>query len=219
MQNTWLQRHQGRECVLFFSGWGMDPTPFGMVPADGLDLCMFFDYRTTSPVKLEDFAGYRRLHLVAWSWGVWMASHLLADQAAAFSSATAIGGTLLPVDQQRGIPPDVYNAMLDHFNPEALDAFYRDMFDDPEQLVRFLMLRPQRPLAELRDEMVACRDTFLQAGPGRDIYSRVLVTSRDRIFSGRNQTRAWGKGRGEVTAWPHFPFYSGVDWQGLLSGL
>jgi len=218
MRTEWLQRHQGRECILFFSGWGMDPTPFHELPAADLDLCMFFDYRELHPVDLGSFSGYHQLHLVAWSWGVWMASHLLADQAALFSSATAIGGTLLPVDQQRGIPPESYDSMLDHFGPEVLDTFHREMFDDPDQLARFLMLRPQRPLAELRDEMAACRAAFLQAGPGRDIYSRALITSRDRIFSGRNQMRAWGKGRGEVTAWPHFPFYALADWRDLLPG-
>ncbi|MCL2459141.1 MAG: DUF452 family protein [Desulfobulbus sp.] len=218
MRTEWLQLHQGQECILFFSGWGMDLTPFGTMPAEGLDLCMFFDYRSTPPVELEPFAHYRRLHLVAWSWGVWMASHLLAERAALFSSATAIGGTLLPVDGQRGIPPESYQSMLDHFSPEVLDTFHRDMFDDQEQLARFLKQRPQRPLTELRDEMAACRDAFLQMGPGRDIYSRALITSRDRIFSSRNQMRAWGKGHGEVTAWPHFPFYSLTDWHDLLPG-
>jgi len=218
MQTAWLQRHQGRECILFFSGWGMDPAPFHELPAADLDLCMFFDYRELHPVDLGHFSGYHRLYLVAWSWGVWMASHLLANRAAVFSSATAIGGTLLPVDAQRGIPPESYQAMLNHFSPEALDSFYRDMFDDSGQLTRFLAQRPQRPLAELGTEMAACRDAFLHAGAGRDIYSRTLITSRDRIFSGRNQMRAWGKGRGEVTAWPHFPFYLLTDWRDLLPG-
>jgi len=216
MKTAWLHRHHRRECVLFFCGWGMDPSPFRELPAADLDLCMFFDYREAHPVHLEGFAGYQRLHLVAWSWGVWMASHLLADQAAAFASRTAIGGTLLPVDPQRGIPPDSYNAMLDRFGPETLDTFHRDMFDDPGQLARFLAHRPQRDLPGLRDEMAACRDAFLHAGQGRDIYSRALVTSRDRIFSGRNQLRAWGKVRGEVTPWPHFPFYHLAGWRDLL---
>ncbi|MCL2790650.1 MAG: DUF452 family protein [Desulfobulbus sp.] len=216
MQTAWLHRHQRRECILFFCGWGMDPTPFREPPAADLDLCMFFDYRKLDPIDLKDFAGYQHVHLVAWSMGVWMASHLLAGRGAAFASSTAIGGTLLPVDQQRGIPPGIYNAMLDHFSSAVLDAFQRDMFDDPGQLARFLAHRPQRTLSGLRDEMAACRDAFLRSGPGDDIYSRALITSRDRIFSGRNQLRAWGKGRGDVTAWPHFPFYYLADWRDLL---
>jgi len=217
MQTAWLHRHQHRECLLFFSGWGMDPTPFRDLAAADLDCCMVFDYRELQPVDFDVLAGYERLHLVAWSMGVWMAGHLLADQADLFASATALGGTLLPVDRQRGIPPDSYAAMLDRFGPAVLAAFHRDMFDDQDHLTRFLAQRPQRTLADLRDEMAANRDAFLRSGPGRDIYSRVLITSRDRIFSGRNQGRAWGKGRGTLTTWPHFPFYHLADWRELLT--
>jgi len=216
MQISWLHRNNHRECILFFSGWGMDPAPFCFLPAANHDLCLFSDYRELHPVNLDAFAGYQRLHLISWSMGVWVAGHLLADQAAAFASATAIGGTLTPVDGQRGIPPDNYGAMLDHFSQEVLDAFYRNMFDDGDQLARFLANRPQRDLPGLRDEMAAFRDAFLRSGPGCDIYSHKIITSRDRIFSGRNQMRAWGKGGGEVHNWPHFPFFLLADWRELL---
>ena len=99
---------------------------------------------------MAPFAGYEQLHLIGWSMGVWVAAHLLADQAAAFASATALGGTLTPVDKQRGIPPESYADMLDHFSQEVLDTFYRNMFDDEDQLARFLANRPQRDLPGLQ---------------------------------------------------------------------
>jgi biotin synthesis protein BioG len=216
MQTAWLHRHNHRECILFFTGWGMDPAPFRFLPAAEHDLCMFSDYRELHQVDLVAFTGYQRLHLVAWSMGVWVAARLLADQAAAFASATAIGGTLTPVDGQRGIPPESYADMLDHFSQEVLDAFYRNMFDDEDQLARFLANRPQRALPELRNEMTAFRDAYHRSGPGRDLYSHKIITSRDRIFSGRNQMRAWGKGCGTVHNWPHFPFFLLNDWRELL---
>ncbi len=216
MQTVWLHRNNHRECILLFSGWGMDPAPFRFLPAAHHDLCLFSDYRQLHPVSLDTFAGYERLHLVAWSMGVWVAGHLLADQAASFASCTAIGGTLAPIDKQRGIPPDSYAAMLDHFSQEVLDTFYRNMFDEEDQLTRFLATRPKRDLYDLRDEMTAFRDAFLSSGPGRDIYTQKIITSRDRIFSGRNQMRAWGKGSGMVHNWPHFPFFFLTDWRDLL---
>jgi pimeloyl-[acyl-carrier protein] methyl ester esterase len=217
MQSAWLHRNNQRQCILFFSGWGMDPAPFRRLPAAHHDLCMLYDYRHLHPVDLEPFAGYERLHLIAWSMGVWVAAHLMADQAASFASATAIGGTLIPVDKQCGLPPDSFAAMIDTFDQDVLDTFYRNMFDDEEQLARFLANRPQRDLSELRDEMVAFRAAFFQNGPGIDIFNRKLVTSRDRIFSGRNQMRAWGKGSCVTVNWPHFPFYGLADWQELIS--
>jgi biotin synthesis protein BioG len=177
---------------------------------------MLYDYRQLQPVSLDRFAGYERLHLIAWSMGVWVAAHLLADQADSFASRTAIGGTLTPVDGQRGIPPENYVAMVDNFNAATLSSFYRNMFDSEEQLALFLANRPQRGVKELHDEMVAFRDWFSQYGPGRDIYTHKLITSRDRIFSGRNQIRAWGKGQGQVHNWPHFPFSLLASWREIL---
>lgn len=216
MRTVWLQQHRRPECIVFFTGWGMDPTPFQGLSALDHDLYMVMDYRTLETFDLDAFAGYQRLHLIAWSMGVRVAAHLLPGQAHRFATATAIGGTLTPVDGQRGIPPASYDAMLDQFSPEVLDTFYRDMFDDPGQLHRFLTHRPQRPLEELREEMAAFRDAFVDAGPGQDIYTCKIITSRDRIFSGRNQVRAWGKGCGDVQNWPHFPFYLLADWRELL---
>jgi biotin synthesis protein BioG len=218
MQTDWLHRHQRQHCLLFFSGWGMDPTPFRPLPAGDCDVCLVHDYRQLQPLDLQPFADYAQLHLIGWSMGVWVAAHLLAEQAGAFASCTALGGTLTPIDGQRGIPPASYDDMLDHFGPEVLEGFYRNMFDDEEQLARFLANRPQRDLDALHEEMATFRDTVLTAGPARDIYTRKLITSRDRIFSGRNQLRAWGKGAGTVHNWPHFPFYTLNDWGQLLAG-
>lgn len=197
----------------------MDPTPFQALSPGDCDLCMVYDYRQLAPVSLEPFARYERLHLVAWSMGVWVASHLLADQVGSFASCTAIGGTLAPVDAKRGIPPEIYADMAGNFNQEVLESFYRSMFDSEELLARFLEHRPQRNLHELQDEMVAFNNFFVQYGPGKDLYTQKIITSRDRIFSGRNQMRAWGKGSGTILNWPHFPFYLLSSWRELLPSL
>lgn len=216
MQTTWMHRNHHRECIVFFSGWGMDPAPFRSLPAGDRDLYMVYDYRELEPLALDPLAGYDRLHLIAWSMGVWVAAHLLVDRADAFASRTALGGTLAPVDKQRGIPPERYAAMVDDFNQETLDGFYRNMFDSEDQLTRFLANRPQRGLDELHAEMVAFRHWFHQYGEAGDLFTQKIITSRDRIFSGRNQLRAWGKDCGTVRNWPHFPFSLLADWQDLL---
>jgi len=219
MQTAWLHHNNHQECILFLAGWGMDSTPFQSLPSGDCDLYMVYDYRQLRPISLDCFAGYERLHLIAWSMGVWVAAHLLADQAASFASCTAIGGTLTPVDKQRGIPPEIYADMADNFNQETLESFYRNMFDTEEPLARFLANRPQRNLHELQDEMVAFNNFFVQYGPGKDLFTQKIITSRDRIFSGRNQMRAWGKGSGTTLNWPHFPFYLLSSWQELLPSL
>jgi len=216
MQSTWLHRHHHRECIVFVSGWGMDPAPFQEVAAVDCDLCMFYDYRYLQPFPLQSFAGYDRLHLVTWSLGVWVAAHFLADHADMFASRTAIGGTLFPVDAKRGIPPEKYDELVHGFDAEAQEAFFRAMFDDPVHCHRFLVHRPRRQAPELLAELTAIRSLYSQQGPAPDIYTHTIVTSRDRIFSGRNQVRAWGRSA-TVHNWPHFPFYHLSDWRELIS--
>jgi hypothetical protein len=106
--------------------------------------------------------------------------------------------------------------MLDRFGPGILEGFYRDMFDEDGHLERFLAHRPRRDIDDLHREMEAFQEAYDRFGPGADIYSRKIITSRDRIFSGRNQMRAWGKGCGLVRNWPHFPFFLLQDWRDLL---
>ena len=138
MQTVWLHRNNHRECILLFSGWGMDPAPFRFLPAANHDLCLFSDYRQLHPLSLDTFAGYERLHLSPGRWASGWPDISWPIRRHAFASCTAIGGTLAPIDKQRGIPPDSYAAMLDHFSQEVLDTFYRNMFDDEDQLTRFL---------------------------------------------------------------------------------
>ena len=124
MQTTWLKKEGKSECILFFTGWGMDPTPFIGVPAKGSDLCMVCDYRRLAPVDLAILSGYERLHLIAWSMGVWVAAHLMVEKRQMFTSLTAIGGTLKPIDPKEGIPRESYQAMLTDFGQETVITSY-----------------------------------------------------------------------------------------------
>jgi len=217
MQIRWLRQNQSSQCLLFFGGWGMDPAPFQEVPSSGHDLVMVYDYRELAPFDWTPFVSYEQVHLIGWSMGVWVAAHLLKKHQARFASLTALGGTLSPIDDKKGIPAPSYGAMLAGFNAEVLAQFYGNMFDDKEQLTRFLAHKPQRTLEELGQEMAAFQQAFNQFGKEKDIYTRKIITSRDRIFSGRNQMRSWGKGKGLVRNWPHFPFFLINDWAELLT--
>ena len=216
MQTIWLHRQQGKECLLFFSGWGMDEHPFAGLDCDNLDVCLVHDYREIQPIALDCLNGYERVHLVAWSMGVWVAGRLLAAEPVNFASSTALGGTLSPIDPERGIPPERYGNLADTFGSQTLDDFYQAMFDDPADYRRFLAHRPQRGLHALAEELHAFRRAFWEHGEGADIFSRKLITKRDRIYSARNQVRAWGKKQTSSTPWPHFPFYRLASWRALI---
>jgi len=174
---------------------------------------MVYDYRQIDPSPvMEQLDEYDTLHLIAWSMGVWIAGTFFATYRNRFSSATAVNGTLQPIDEQCGLPPGAFAAMIDRFSSAELDRFYLDMFDQADQADRFLQSRPNRPGNSILEELRALRKIYLDRGPGTDLFTRRIVGTRDRIFTARAQLRSWGKERCERFKIPHFPFY---DWSSL----
>lgn len=217
MQTHWLTRKGGSSCILFFAGWGMDPAPFTAASSDRHDLLMIYDYRVLTEPDLTDLAAsYQNLHLVAWSMGVWVAARLLAQSRTIFTTTVALNGTLNPIDDRLGIAEKTFDAMIDSFTAEALEAFYAAMFDNPKEAEQFMRNRPRRLREGLLEELIVLRNAARTQPPVTDIYSRKLVGSRDRIFPSRSQLRSWGKDNCSVLRIPHFPFYGKYGLNALI---
>lgn len=211
MKTHWLQQTESKDCLLFMAGWGMGPEPFVGLNFGPMNVLMIYDYRTLDEIDLQPLhaaAQAGRLDLLAWSLGVWVAAYLAqTPNFPSFRTALALGGTCQPLNDQYGIPPKHFKQMLENFSDAVLEQFYRSMFDDEAEAERFLRHRPQRSLEDLHAELhslyLACQD---HATPS-DIYTRHLITRRDRIIPARNQLRAWGKKHCQSHPWPHFPWY------------
>ena len=221
MQISWLNRENNPDCILFMAGWGMGPEPFQAMTAGPVDLVMVYDYRSLEDCGLLSLLSdikNCRIHLLAWSMGIWAAGRLLQDSCstATFSSTTAVGGTCRPIDDKYGIPCRVFDDTIHDFSPSVLTNFYSAMFEGPEQSDHFLNHLPDRPPEELKEELIALRAACRNKPEVPDIFDRRIVTTRDRIFPARNQIRAWGRDNCESIALPHFPFYQWSSWAELL---
>jgi len=189
------------------AGWGMGPEPFFPLAGDDYDLFICYDYRELSMPDMSMFSSYDSLELIAWSMGVWVAARLFSGQEKLFSRTTALGGTLQPINDRAGIPAAAFDATIAHLDGAGLEAFYESMFDGPSQSETFMTSRPGRSMSSVREELIRLQEAVQRAGSIPDIFSRRIITMRDRIFRARNQLRAWGKARVERMKWPHFPFY------------
>ncbi len=207
MKGNLLKTGKGNSrCLLFMAGWAMGPKPFiGLLPDDS-DCFLCYDYRRLDLPDLSRLDAYERIDLLAWSMGVWVAALTLADWRARFTSATALAGTLYPIDDRRGIPVPAYDKMEQSLTTEDLDSFHASMFDNATELASFTANRPTRSLASVREELTCLHQHVRASHSVPDIFTRRIVTSRDRIFPARNQTRAWGNGRFLQKKLPHFPF-------------
>jgi biotin synthesis protein BioG len=218
MQTSWLIKKNHPACILFFAGWGMDPTPFLPLVSQECDVLMVYDYRELFTPHPGDFlpAGYEQMILVAWSMGVWVAGFLLAGCSRLFASAVAVNGTLTPVNSTLGINDRDFSAMITNCTPERLGDFYRSMFDSPADHRLFCRHHPSRTTKGTCLELESLHRSCLRYGTTADLFTHRLVGSRDRIFPARNQIRSWGRERCTLLKTGHFPFYNENTWEGLL---
>lgn len=218
MQTCWLTKQNRNSCILFFGGWGMDPNPFQDIPVHFHDLLMVYDYSRLEQQNIAQLAGsYEQLHLVAWSMGVWTAAFSLARHAARFTTATAINGTLSPIDDRAGIERKALQNMIVSFSSQSLQNFYESMFTSRKEAERFLRNRPQRSEGDILNELVILKKNYDDHGLANNIFGRKIVGSRDRIFPARNQVRSWGKDQCSIIRAPHFPFYGWSSWDSILA--
>ena len=213
MQGTWLHHSNRKACLLFFAGWGMDPQPFRLLDPGDLDVHMVWDYRHDQGLEVRRFAGYETLHLVAWSMGVYMSGHLAADFVARLDTAVAINGTLKPIHDRYGIPRAAYQTMIQRLDGRQVRDFYARMFMPGEKdRELFFAHQPRRTSRDLRQELVALQEHYRAHGPGRDIFTVHIASSRDTIFPVRNQRRFWGRHNCRLIRAGHFPFYTKKTW-------
>jgi biotin synthesis protein BioG len=111
-----MNERRGGDLLLFFSGWGMDPRPFRFLGTGESDVLLLFDYRKggESPDFGSLFSSYDRVMLVAWSLGVAVANRVVREWAGRLADAVAINGTTRPVDEQFGIPADVFDGTIEN---------------------------------------------------------------------------------------------------------
>ena len=155
MKTCWLHQQGNQDCLLFMAGWGMCPEPFHDIPARSVDVLMLYDYRSmdcedisSALENLQEKAPYRKIHLLAWSMGVWAASMLFANKTLSvpgltppltsmFASTIAIGGTCHPIHDKLGIPENNFADMAERLSPARVKTFHRSMFADEQQANRF----------------------------------------------------------------------------------
>ena len=184
-----IQEHHPR-LLIFFAGWAADPTPFRRYRPEGRDYGVCYDYRTLE-TDLFPPGSYREADIVSWSMGVWAASHVVPRLGIPIGRSIALNGTPFPVDDRRGIHPDIWQGTLLHLSPANLHKFCRRMCADAQTFQDFLRVTPRRPMDELADEMRAIdRQRALLPAPSFR-WTQAVVATRDRIIPPDNQQRAW----------------------------
>ena len=184
-------RETGSEVILFFTGWGMDETPFIHYLPQHRDLIICYDYRSLDFDKTL-LSTYTQIQVVAWSMGVWAASQIMKQYPSLpLSQSIAINGTLSPIHETKGITPTIFEGTLRGLNEQSLQKFQRRMCGSAADYKAFQTVAPQRPVEELKEELAAIQKQYLSLPPSDFAWQRAIIGKSDRIFLPDSQWLAW----------------------------
>ena len=134
MQSEFIFKSSSRRLIVLFLGWGMDASPFRHLARSGFDILALWDYTGLDrPGSWErdmtEFAsvcgGYDEVVIVAWSYGVRIASGFLESWNASLpvTLTLAVNGTPMHVDEQYGIPPAIFDGTLQRLAEPTIRKF------------------------------------------------------------------------------------------------
>ncbi|MFW6170311.1 MAG: alpha/beta fold hydrolase [Planctomycetota bacterium] len=236
MKSLWLKRGLSRRALVFFAGWGMDDRPFRDLRSDRYDVCVCFDYRnldaildgrsrpsspdheTPSSGLLETPATYDAVTVVAWSFGCAAAARIMAQAKWRIWDALAINGTVIPEDDQLGIPSQRLDATAEGLLQGGWPKFVRRMCVERTARLHFQKRVPQRDLAGALQELDVLRNLGTLETSG---FTHAIVGLQDKIIRPENQQRCWrrfGVPTRTLDA-PHYPFHLWRSWEQMLATL
>ena len=93
MEQHWIVKERNRDLIVFALGWASDFHAVAHIRPEGYDILCTDDYRTIESVDPATVAGYRRIYLFAWSFGVWVSE--LIFRGIPFYKTVALNGTCL----------------------------------------------------------------------------------------------------------------------------
>ena len=217
MKHEWVIQEGRERLILFFAGWGMAARPFRHIEAAASDVLVLFAYHEESEgrVLADACAGYARCDVLAWSLGVVMAGQWCEAGGVPVSEVVAVNGTLYPADDEKGIPCDRFDGTLAGLSPSSLQQFRRRMCGRPGVLKQFLGDAPARDVDDLRRELAFLRN---QPACPEGVFTRAVVSSRDRIVPPENQRRCWSEAGvpfHDIDG-PHYLFDKDTHWEAVL---
>jgi pimeloyl-[acyl-carrier protein] methyl ester esterase len=214
MTSVFINKSGNQELILFFNGWGMDHHRFETWTCGAFDLLVVHDY--THMEALPDLSAYSKVHLVAWSLGVWAAAKVLeaSPLRARITSSVAINGTLTPIHPQEGIAPEIFAGTIGNWaDDRAREKFGVRVSGTTESFSR-------RSTESQVAELIALQKMLSTTPQPANIFQQALIGTRDRIFPPSALRAFWSRyPEVRVVEKPvlHDPFVSLRSWEEVLA--
>ena len=214
MKKLWINKQNAPELLLFFNGWGMDEKPFKHLAVNNdLDVLMVYDYTVLE--KIEELEDYKTVHLTAWSLGVFAAADVLAGMK--FASATAINGTLKPIDDDEGIASTTFQGTIDSWGERTGTKFNYRMCG-LKYNEHFNANIPNRSWENQKSELIALKKRIFSIPAPENIFQQAIISLSDKVFNRHAQEKHWKKAKLPIRIIdePHYFFPILKNWKDML---
>ena len=203
MKYKWLNINQNNKVIVFFNGWGMDESVVHHLEFSDYDVLMFYDYNNLDTnFDFNSLDKYKNKSLIAWSMGVMVAT--MFNQK--YTSATAINGTLKPIDNEFGIPQRIYDLTIKGFNEKGAQRFIKSMFNENIKLPQI-----SRDIENQKSELSALKNYTANSNFK---YNRIILSDNDKIIPTKTQIAFWEIEPNISSG--HCPFMLFKKWEELL---
>lgn len=201
------QNSENSSLILIFAGWSTTPSLYGDVRMTGWDVAVIYDYDNLN-LDFSFLDKYSTIWVFAWSLGVRIAAITLP--ANKITAAYAINGTLSPVDDEEGIPVEIYNGTAENLDARNLKKFRRRMAADADTFRRVF----DSDFSE--DEIVSLKKQLYLIGlldvPNNELpWRRAYIGTDDKIFPPANMERCWNKISVEIVKLPNAHYIPLLD--------
>lgn len=178
--------------VIFFTGWSTSEHIASLFNLpEGYDLIICWDYREPSWQDLK--REYDEVLIFAWSFGIPIAEQLYERLSSDMNvtGVFAINGSRNPVDNESGIPENIFNDTVKYLNETNLKKFKIRITGGVRKYVSLeTPLSSNLSLEELKDELENFR-TIKPKDSEELIWDCVYISDEDKIFPKENLKKAW----------------------------
>lgn len=212
MQLTWVNKNNSDKLIIFFNGWSLDENIVNHLTSDEFDVLIFYDYSDLeiSQEAIKKINSYKEINVIAWSFGVWACGNVI-NNFNNLKNVIAINGTLIPIDNNLGIPEKIFNLTLTHLSEENYVRFFKNMFKDGEKGEADLNKLPKGNIENQKHELQQIQKMSAEKNCAENakFFNKVFISTNDKIIPAKNQLNFWGENI-EAQSKPQSPCVGGL---------
>lgn len=208
---TYFKDNKSDSLILFLLGWGMDERPFRPLKST-CDVLFIYGYSDLNLDFELHFSKYKKITLIAFSCGVFMAS-LLKEKFPKIDLKIAVNGTLILFDEKLGLTKDKYK-VLENISPKNYMEFRRKyLTETKEELDLFNKNQPFRSFENATKELKMLNEYHSKNKDSEFEYDIALIAKQDNTLLTENQINYWEKSKTpyKLINGGHFNFYKFKD--------